>query len=296
MNEKYSSTEVTEESLQINAPSVAIVSNVNENEVPVKVNNDTNSEQTENYKTLREKMQERIKLLQNERISLKPHKQQQTVRAKENKKDKQQHKDRSTQRVEVSHEERSRAVMSALIQSTTPSNSNVASTANGVVETSSEGTVIEYGTIQNMDINAPVKSDNLAGKSGAKMLRLKRMLEEAENKRKRLNELKSEAYNNVIKQGNGNGHNSHNNDKTEKSETDSGYSFGNNIALNKLRAEQWSDAMKDASGDTGQVDTEKIKKVCLCSVFIYCIVCSLLCLYCARSILYERILYLYLYV
>lgn len=236
--------------MQTDAPS-AIVSSVSEKPVVEEIQNNASSEEPGNYKTLREKMQERIKMLQNERISLKPHKQQQAVRTKEVKKEKQQHKDRSTQRKEVSHEERSRAVMSALLQSST--SVPVTSSSNDVVETSAEGTVIEYGTIQNLDCNASSKGDNLAGKSGAKMLRLKRMLEEAETKRKRLNELKSEAYNNVIKQGSG--------VNDAKTETDNGYSFGNNVALNKLRAEQWSDAMKDASGGTGSIDTEKIKKV-----------------------------------
>ena len=214
-----------------------------------------NNEQSENYKSLREKMQERIKMLQSERISLKPHKQEAKLRVKDAKKDKNQHKDRSTQREVAAQtsEERSRAVMSVLIQSSTPAVSD----ANSVTETSTEGSVIEYGTIQNMVANAPpTKTDNLAGKSGAKMLRLKRMLEEAETKRKRLNELKSEAYNNVIKNSDRNAN--------AKLDADNGVSFGGNIALNKLRAEQWSGAMKDASGDTGgAMDTEKIKKVCL---------------------------------
>jgi hypothetical protein len=70
------------------------------------------------------------------------------------------------------------------------------------------------------------QSDPGKGKPGSKMRLLKKMLDDAEIKRKRLNDLKTQG----------------------------------SVGQNRAREEQWTDALADAAGDRTVGDTRKLKK------------------------------------
>lgn len=203
-----------------------------------------------NFTSLREKLQERIKMLHNDRVSQKEHKKEKpakVVMTKAERKAANKLKASSTSgQTGKPVQDKSREVMSALLKSSSGSATaqTQAASSSGATKKADpyvEEINVEYGTITGVNTGSSGDSSMANAKSGGKINRLKRMLDEADKKHKRLAELKSTAINQVIKDGDGG-------------------ASGNNVALNKLRAEQWSDALKDASGTSSMTDTDKLKK------------------------------------
>lgn len=232
--EKYASSEPSSQDHEEDALPAESSSQVKVEEEPV-------SSGADDYRSLREKMQARIKALQNDRVSQKEHKKPKAAKVVMTKAER-----KAANKLKASAagsgtgaakpvQDKSREVMSALLKSS----SGAAPAPKKTAEYAEEMNV-EYGTITGVNTSSSGDSSMANAKSGGKINRLKRMLEEADKKHKRLAELKSTAINQVIKDGDG--------------------VTGNNVALNKLRAEQWSDALKDAAGTSAMTDTDKLKK------------------------------------
>lgn len=254
-NAENSTASVGDDNDADNEPAVESSSQAN---VEQEAEASSSPEEDVNYKSLREKLQERIKSLQNDRVSQKEHKKPKQAKAVLTKAER-----KAANKLKASNgqtkpaaavQDKSREVMSALLKSSSASTATataaMAVPKKAVVQEKdkerdySEQMDVEYGMIKGVNTSSSGDSSMANAKSGGKINRLKRMLEEADKKHKRLAELKSTAINQVIKDGSGDG----------------SVASGSNVALNKLRAEQWSDALKDAAGTSAMTDTDKLKK------------------------------------
>jgi hypothetical protein len=226
---------------------------------PITVSVPVDNIELKNFTSLREKLQERIKLLHDERLSQKPHKiekqqlEKMQKRQKDSKDGKREKSSNNRSVSKIAPKDQTREVMSALLQMDDGTDkSNHTLSANAV---SASLHSIEFGSIHGLNTDNQAVGDEHAGQSGNKMQRLKRMLDDAERKRKRMNELKTEAINSVVRNAN-----------SGAADNDA-FSFGENVAVNKLRAEQWAEAIKNAgvssssAGDSTTVDANRIKKV-----------------------------------